>query len=149
MSSPRRGSFFNISKRLSGEGIQMASPLDQRQRHSTHPSVLVTHLDPNTKSIDDVLRRAGNLWGARPIIVVTDSNVRALLGTGIAFEHLPSPSQILGHKDVGDWIRYLQQRWSMIHTKWSPLYTIHVEKSYNEYLNDIVERLFVENNKGP
>lgn len=147
MSTLRRKSIFGISKRLTGEGILNDSPLDQRRLHSTHPSVLVTHLEPDKTSVDDVLQRAGSLWGARPILVITDAKVRAMLGTGIAFEHLPSARQIISHKGAGDWRIYLQQRWRMIHTKWRPLYTIHVAMSYDEYQNSIEERLLEENNK--
>lgn len=134
MSTQMHRSLKAISRALIGDGIKSVSPLDQRRSKSTRPSVLLTHFEPNESKISDVLQRAQNVWGARPIIVITASNVRPLLGTGIAFEHLPAINQIKSHPESGNWEVYLRQRWRMIQTKWQPLYTIHMGLSYDNYV---------------
>lgn len=109
--------------------------LHQHPITDDRPTVLVTIL---CAASEDARLQALKIHSARrshrPIFVVSEPDIRAYQNAGCIFEYLPDPEVVWAGLDIGDWPGYLQERWSMINSKWHPQWTANYGLSFEQYL---------------
>lgn len=125
------GSIFNSKKQENIEPVYL-----QYSRAESPPIILVTLLSTDMNISSSALVRHANKKGYRVVFVVTNPDVHIFQVAGCTFEYLPSPEIIVNMADAGDWQSYLQERWNMINSKWSPRWTIEYGISIEAYLNN-------------
>ncbi len=125
-------SFFNLKKKVK---VNAQSIFLQYSSDDSRPTVLVTLISVDEKTVTRALLRHGNKNSYRVVFIVTNPDVRLFQEAECIFEYLPAPTIVENMQDVGDWQSYLQERWNMINSKWSPRWTVEYGLNIKTYLN--------------